>query len=180
MKETLALVCFVLTLSGCETLVTPRYSISADTNVSLRALNATGVGVGPFTGPAEFDTFCRAYGPLVAPDNLTHTAYIRKALEDELKIAGAFAQDPARIILTGTVAKLEFSSTRGLTGGSWTIDLTVSSSNGTKAAVSEYYEFHSGFGADTACRQTAEAFMPAVQNLLGNLVRSAQFNVLLR
>ena len=44
----------------------------------------------------------------------------------------------------------------------------------------ERYEFESGFVADMACKQTAEAYMPAVQNLIGKIVRSPGFKGLLQ
>jgi hypothetical protein len=62
-----------------------------------------------------------------------------------------------------------------LTGGSWTIDLSLSSSNGKNLAVSEYYEFNSGFIATEACRNTAEAFSRAVQNLVGKAIKDRRF-----
>lgn len=167
-------------LSGCETPVTARYSISADNNVAIKALGVTGIGVGAFTGPPSFDANCRALGPLQVADNLTHTQYIQKAFEDELKVAGAFAQGSSRVSLTGQVSRLEFSSTRGLTGGSWTIDMALTSSNGRRMTIAEHYEFPSGFVANEACRQTAEAFSRAVQNLVGKTVRSAEFAGLVR
>ncbi|MDH4094718.1 MAG: hypothetical protein OEV81_08010 [Betaproteobacteria bacterium] len=167
-------------LAACSTYVTPRYSISADTNVALKSLGLSGVGVGAFSGPATFDNACRGAGPLSPPDGLSHTDYIKRALEDELKVAGAHAAGTPRVTLTGTVNKLEFSSSRGLTGGSWTIDLTLRLSNGASMAANEYYEFHSGFIADTACKQTAEAYFPAVQNLIGKVVKSAEFAALVR
>jgi hypothetical protein len=40
------------------------------------------------------------------------------------------------------------------------------------------YEFNSGFIADTACKQTAEAYLPAVQNLIGKLVKAPEFESL--
>jgi hypothetical protein len=166
--------------SGCSTYTTPRYSINADTNVALKSMGISEVAVGAFTGPARFDTACRATGPLAPPDGLTHTTYLRKALEDELKVAGAHTAKNPKTTLTGTVNRLDFSSTRGLTGGSWDVDLTVNSSNGKTMRISEHYEFESGFVADTACKQTAEAYMPAVQNLIGNLIRSADFKLLLQ
>ena len=171
---------FGLLLSGCETPVTARYAILADNNVAIKALGITGVGVGPFTGPATFDANCRAVGALQVADNLTHTQYIQKAFEDELKVAGAFASASPRVTLSGNVSRLELSSTRGLTGGSWTIDLGLTSSNGRKMTVAEHYEFPSGFIANEACRQTAEAFTRAVQNLVGKTVRSPEFAGLVR
>lgn len=116
-------------LSGCESPVTARYSILADNNVAIKGLGVGGIGVGSFTPPSTFDANCRAVGALQISDNLTHTQYIQKAFEDELKVAGAFAQASPRITLTGQIPRMEFSSTRALTGGSWAIDLVLTSSN---------------------------------------------------
>ena len=167
-------------LAGCETPVTARYSILADNNVAIKALGVGAISVGSFTGPPTFDANCRALGALQISDNLTHTQYIQKAFEDELKVAGAFAQASPRITLTGHIPRLEFSSSRALTGGSWTIDLVLTSSNGNRMTVAEYYEFQSGFIATEACRQTAEAYSRAVQNLIGKTVRSPEFANLVR
>jgi hypothetical protein len=169
-----------IVIAGCSTFTTPRYSINADTNVALKALNVSNTGVGSFSGPANFDTSCRAAGPLAPPDGMSHTEYLKKAFEDELKVAGAFGANNPRVVLSGVVNKLEFSSTRGLTGGSWDIDVTLSSSNGSKMSASEHYEFQSGFVADTACKQTAEAYMPTVQNLIKKIVHSPDFKNLVK
>jgi hypothetical protein len=175
MNRVYLIAAIALFLAGCETPTTQRYAISADNNLAIRALNTTGVGVGPFTSVAPFDASCRAFGPMQVSDGLTHVEYIRRALTDELKVAGAFAPASPRIILSGTVNRLEFSTTKGLTGGSWTIELTLTSSNGKVLEVNEYYEFKSGFGANEACRNTAEAFSRAVQDLVGKAVGSPAF-----
>jgi hypothetical protein len=174
-----AIVPLILLISACSTYTTPRYAINADTNVALKALGVTGVSVGAFTGPASFDKACRAAGPLAPPDGMSHTAYIQKAFEDELKVAGAYAASAPRVTLSGVVNKLAFSSSRGLTGGTWDIDLTLNSSNGKTLSVVEHYEFESGFVADTACKQTAETYFRAVQNLISKAVRSSEFSELL-
>jgi hypothetical protein len=176
----LAVLTMVFTVSACSTFTTPRYSISADTNVALKTLGASAIGIGAFSGPAAFDNSCRAAGPLAPPDGMSHTEYLRKAFEDELKVAGVHATDAKRVVLTGTVKRLEFSSSRGITGGSWDIDLAISSSNGRSLSASEHYEFQSGFIADTACKQTAEAYLPAVQNLIGKIVRAPEFKALVQ
>ena len=168
----------VLGLSGCSTYMPQRYSISADNNVALKAIKAGNINVGPFKGLANFDNGCRAAGPISPPDNMSFEAYIQKALADELKVAGKYDDKTPKITLSGELEQLGFSSTRGLTGGSWDIGLRVKSSNGKSVFVSEHYEFNSGFIADTACKQTAEAYYPAVQNLIGKLVRSPDFEAL--
>ena len=169
-----------LMLNGCSTYTTPRYGINADTNVALKSLGDTGLSVGAFTGPATFDNACRAAGPLSPPDGMSHTGYVKKALEDELKVAGLYVANSPRLTLSGVVNKVSFPSTRTLTGGSWDIDLRLKSSNGKSMSVVEHYEFESGFVADTACKQTAEAYFPAVQNLLGKAVRSSEFKALVQ
>ena len=148
--------------------------------MAVKALGVSALGVGEFTGPSSFDANCRALGPVQVADGISHTQYIRKAFEEEFKIAGVFAASSPKVTLTGTVTRLEFSSTRALTGGSWDIDLTLTSSNGSSMKATEHYEFASGFTAPTACKQTAEAFAPAVQNLLGKIFRSAEFRALVR
>ena len=180
MVRRLLMVAACLVLSACETPTTQRYAISADNNLAIKSLNVNGIGVGTFSSPADFSSNCRALGPMQVADGLSHTQYIQKAFEDELKIAGAYAQTGARVVLTGKLEKLEFSSTRALTGGSWTIDLSLRSSNGKAFSVAEYYEFSSGFAAFEACRNTAEAFSRAVQNLVGKAVKHAEFVSLLK
>jgi len=173
-KKILAMGVCALLLTACETPTTQRYSALADNNMAIRNLNTTGVGIGTFQPPAQFSETCRALGPLKVSDNLSHTQYIQKAFEEELKMGGAYASTP-RVTLKGNVDKLEFSSSKGLTGGYWSIDITLVSSNGKSLKTNEYYEFSSGFSAPEACRQTAEAFSRAVQNLVGKTVRDPQF-----
>lgn len=169
----------VLTLTACSTFTPQRYSISADNNVALKSMGVSNIGVGAFTGPASFDRACRGAGPIAPPDNMSFEAYIQKALSDELKVAGMFDDKAPNTTLSGIVEQLSFSSSRGLTGGEWIINLRVNSSNGKSISVSEHYLFESGFIADTACKQTAEAYLPAVQNLIGKLVKSPEFKSLL-
>lgn len=169
-----------LVLTACETPTTQRYAISADNNQAIKTIGASGVGVRTFEAPGDFSPTCRALGPMKVADGLTHTQYIQRAFESELKIAGAFATEGVRVSLGGKVDKIEFSSTRGLTGGFWRINLLLSSSNGKNLSVEEYYEFDSGFAAQEACRNTAEAYSRAVQNLVGKAVRAPGFADLVR
>ena len=165
----------VTLLVACETPTTQRYSISADNNLALKATGATGVVLGEFSSSVNFDASCRMLGPMQVADGLTHTQYIRKAFEEEFKIAGIYATGAPRVRVTGRVTQLEFSSTSGLTGGYWNIELTMQSSNGRSMKVAENYQFNSGFEAASACRNTAEAFSRAVQNLVGKAVRNPAF-----
>ena len=175
MKTLASLLAVAALLAACETPTTQRYSISADNNQAIKSLGASSIGIRTFAGPAGFSSNCRALGPMQVSDGINHTQYIQRAFEDELKIAGAYAQGAARVSIGGKLNKLEFSSSKGITGGYWQIDLTLDSSNGSKLDVSEYYEFNSGFVANDACRNTAEAYSRAVQNLVGKAVKSPTF-----
>ena len=167
------------TVAGCSTFVPQRYSLSADSNQALKGIKAGPVSIGQFSGPAEFDPNCRAAGSIEPPDGMTYESYVRKALIDELKVAGLI-QDQGKRTITGKLEKLAFSSSKGITGGIWEIDLSLSSSNGQTMSVRESYEFKSGFDAGTACKQTADAFMPAVQNLVLTIVSSPDFQRLIK
>lgn len=176
MKTILPLTALSITLAtACSVYTPPRYTISADNNVALRATGGSNINVGSFRSLVALDTSCRGAASISPPDGMTFEAYIQKALTDELKIAGMFDDRSPRITLTGTVEQLSFSSTRAVTGGTWDIGLRVFSSNGKSTFVAEHYEFESGYDGAAACRQTAEAWLPAVQDLLGRLLRSPAF-----
>lgn len=164
--------------AACSTFMPQRYTAAADNVVALRTLNLGSINVGEFKSSTKIDNSCRAVGPISPPDSLSFEAYIQKALADELKIAGVFDDKTPKTTLTGDLTKLDFSSSKGLTGGEWNISLTLKSSNGKSISASETYNFNSGFVADTACKQTAEALLPATQNLIGKLIKNPSFKSL--
>jgi hypothetical protein len=172
----LAVIALISVLSGCSTYSAARYSSNADNVVALRALNGKVVNVGAFsaTKPGEREIMCRGVGPIKTPDGEPFSDFVRKALVDELKLAGAFSAT-APVTLTGNLDAIDFSSA----SGSWSLALTVRSSNGKSMTASEQYAFTSSFYGETACNQTAQALMPAVQNLVGQFVRSSEFTSLL-
>lgn len=164
-----------LFLAGCESYSAPRYGVSADDVVALRAMAPTKVKVGPFTEPKQSVGGCRMAGPITAGDGMGFAAYIGKALSDELKVAGLY-DDSAPVTLTGTIDNLAFSSSVAF----WDIALTVRSSNGKSVSVNEHYEFPSSFTAAAGCQRVANAYFPAVQDLLQKLVKSPDFRSLLQ
>ncbi len=113
---------------------------------------------------------CRGVGPIKTPDGEPFSGFVRKAFLDELRMANAFSES-APVTLTGNLDAIDFSSN----SGQWNLALTVKSSNGKVMSVSDAYAYTSSFYGETACNQTAQAFMPAVQNLVGKVVCSPQF-----
>jgi predicted small secreted protein len=176
MKKIILITASALLLSGCQTFNAQMYGVSTDTNYAIKSLklNET-ISVGEFSLGKPLDTTCRAVGPISLPNNLTFQSYIKKAFEDELKVSGAYAYKAPKVVLSGRINKLDMSSSKGLLRGYWDIDLTLESSNGQSITDSEYHEFDSGFEGISACQNTANAFMPAIQNLIGKIMRSPKF-----
>jgi hypothetical protein len=169
----LIVVALALLVVGCETYMAPRYGISADNVVALKSLAPGQIKVGAFTDPKQFGDGCRAAGPIKVGDGLTFAGYIRKALIDEMKIAGVYNEN-GNVTLTGSVDNLAFSSTVAF----WDIGLTVTSSNGKSVSVQEHYQFPGAFAAVTACKRVSDGYYPAVQNLLQKLIASPDFRAL--
>ncbi|MDP5137837.1 hypothetical protein ORJ04_17935 [Rheinheimera baltica] len=167
----------VLSLSACSTYSVNRYAVSVDNISSLKSLVGSNINVGEFNSATESKTsiMCRGVGPIKTPDGQTFEGFIRKAFVDELKMAELYDGN-APVTLTGTLNSIDFSSA----SGSWDIAMTINSSNGQSISVSESYSFTSSFYGETACNQTAQALMPAVQNLIGKIVQNEGFSNLIK
>ena len=173
------LLILTLALSACGSLSPQRYTAVPDNTPLLRAMGPNQVKVERVTLAIAFSSTCRGGVTIDPPVNMTFEEYVRSALADELKVAGLYSDVGPRIVLTGTIDELSFSSTKSVTQGEWHVGLKVTSSNGRSLRVSEHYQFESGFSGESACRRTAEAFLPAVQNLIAKLIRSAEFRALI-
>ena len=161
--------------AGCSTYSVPRYAVSVDNVTELRKLRGHPISVGDFTTKTGDDSSigCRIVGPIKTQDGEPYAQYIRKALLAELRMAEVYAER-APVTLSGSLDHLDFSSI----AGAWQIGVTVSSSNGKSLHVEESYDFSSSLNGDTACAQTAQAFMPGVQDLIAKLVRDPSFKAL--
>src|SRR5690625_349079 len=175
MKRIILLAAMSVFATGCSTYATDRYTISMDNVVALRSLNGQTINVGEFSAsaPDKRSIVCRAVGPIKPPDGELFSEYIRKAFLDELRMAEVYS-DAAPVTITGNLNSIDFSSGNG----TWNLSLTVNSSNGNSMSVSEEFSYTTSFYGETACNQTAQALMPAVQNLVGKVVRSAEFPAL--
>lgn len=169
----------VVLISGCSTMTPARYSVSVDTNQTLRGYAGAKVVLTSLAEPSEYSANCRLMGPIRAGDGLTIPQFIQQAFNDEFKFADLY--DPAAgTKLTGTVDKIAFSSISGLTNGWWDLGLTLSSPSGGQLSVENRHEFKSGYGAITACNQTAQALGAAVQDLIKKTVADPRFTQLIR
>ena len=175
-----ALLLIFLSMSACQTYSPQRYIPATDTAVVLKTYPKVRARVEPFVLSSAFDAACRGAGDFTPPVNMTVQGYIQQAFSDELKLADLYDEMSPDVVLSGVIDALSFSSAKGLTGGEWNIGIKLSSSNGASMYATENYLFESAFGGDTACKRAAEAFLPATQKLILQVVRSESFRSLLR
>jgi len=172
MSKSFAVVVLAAFISGCSTYAADRYSISADNVTALRNVGSNQINVGEFTStePGLSVLTCRAVGPIKTPDGETFAEFVKEAFVSELKIAELYSPD-GPVTLTGNLDEIDFSSG----SGTWNIALTVDSSNGQSISVREDYSFQTSFAGAVACNQTAQALMPAVQDLIASLIADPRF-----
>lgn len=185
LSKTKVLVIFVLPvlLFGCATRATNRYSPRTENIMKLRNLNDQKVTVGDFNSKAETPSasgdkssmMCRAAGPIKTPNGRPYYVYIKDAFVDELQMAKVYKSD-AEVKITGTVNRVNFSST----SGEWYLGWTLKSSNGKSLSVSNTSSFTTSFNAAVACDEAAKAFSPAVQDLVAKTVNHPKFKTLLK
>lgn len=178
MKAALCLLVCVTAAAACSGYTANTYSVSAENVVALRQLpSENSINVGEFTSDLDFKKTlsCRGGAPLGVPGDKAFHEYIREALVTELMIAERFAPN-APVTLTGKLNALDFESM----GGSWNLDVTFVSSNGKSISIKDSYSYESSIIADSACQQTAQAFMPAVQQMIKRLITHPDFKSLLQ
>lgn len=178
MKKTFLAAGVALLMAGCSTMTPARYSVSMDNNQALKTYQGSTMQLASLEAADKYDANCRLMGPIQATDNMTIPQFVQKAFNDEFKFADVYGESGAK--LTGTLDRIAFSSTAGLTGGWWDLAITLKSSNGKSLNAQNRYEFKSGFDAITACNQTAQALAPAVQDLIKKTVTDPQFQELLK
>lgn len=176
MRSILSII-IVLLISGCSTYSVNRYSNNADNVVSLRNYQENKIGVGEFTAtePGRTSITCRGVGPIATPDSETFEKFIQNAFVAELQLAEAYDENDANKI-TGNLDKLDFNSNSGY----WYIDLTIKSLSGESISVSEQFKYKTSFYGETACNQTAQAMMPAVQNVIHQVILHPEFGNLVK
>jgi len=167
----------VVLSAGCSTMQPPRYSIFVDNIQELKNYTDAQVQVSDINLSANFSAGCRLMGPIEPADGLTIPMFIKKAFNDEFKMAGIYSELGNQV--SGDITHITFSSIDGLTNGNWDIGLSLKSTNGTSFTVSNKYLFTSGFDAITACNATADALTPAVQDLINKVIKHQEFKNLL-
>ena len=170
----LAMVVTAALISGCAYNTSP-YGASVRNVETIKANNIKPVAVAQFSSakPGLASITCRAAGPVTVTPSFE--SYIERAFIDELKLAGAF-NPGSNITLAGKLEEVDFSS--GMTDGNWTFMLTVSNNRNESFTTKSTFGFSGSFIADKACKEVAQAFGPAVQKLIEDVVRDPTFKQL--
>lgn len=163
-------------LSGCETTNSIPYKASTANVISIQqTLQASGkkVSVGTITlAPGvEESPLCRLNGPVKVAPGKSLPQYITEAFQEELFLAQVY-QASAPTIIDGRLETLSFSS---VTPANWEITMSVKSNVSPGYSVSVKYPFETSWTAYSACKNVADAFGPAVQELLKQVVTHPKF-----
>ena len=170
----LALVAIASAISGCAYNASP-YGASVKNVEAIKTTNIRPIAVGKFQAakPGQSSITCRAAGPVTVSPSFE--SYIEKAFIDELKLAGVYSASSS-LVLTGKLEEIDFSS--GMTDGNWAFTLVVTNSRNESLTTKSKFGFSGSFVADKACQEVAQAFVPAVQKLIEDVVRDPKFRQL--
>lgn len=158
-------------LTGCAYNAAP-YGAAVQNVDTIKTYNLKPVSVGKFQAskPGNASITCRAAGPVTVSPSFE--SYIEQAFVDELKLAGIY-NSSSPLVLTGKLEQVDFSS--GMTDGNWSFTLTLTNTRNESLTTQSKFGFSGSFVADKACQEVAQAFGPAVQKLIGDVVRDPKF-----
>lgn len=173
-------VCALCVCFGCLSNPILPYSSSLNNIMTIKKIAAGGkINIGPFTsakqGITEFQ--CRMEGPSIIPNNMTIEQYIEKAFRDDFILADIYSAD-AKQSLTGKIAFVDVRSPVG--EGKWMFKVVYSINNREMFTIDSEYKFPSAFHAGRACKETASAFVPAVQQLVIQTCQHPEFQKAVR
>jgi hypothetical protein len=167
---------FVLT--GCETTSSIPYTSSTENVLQFQsALSQSDVKVklGSFAESESIgELTCRLLGPIDVSRGKTRAEYIKDAMQTELFLAQAYSVD-SDIVIEGKLDSLNFSS---VSPASWEFGFTIFSNKSSGYSVNTKYQFNTSYSAYSACKNVADAFGPAVQDLINTIVTHPDFAAL--
>jgi hypothetical protein len=168
-------------MAGCSTTNSIPYKASIANVISVqKTLESQGktvsiASISPAAGVEE-SPLCRLMGPVKVAPGKTLSQYISDAFQEELFMAKVYSPDAPNVI-KGTIKNLSFSS---VSPANWDITMAVESNNSPGYTVTSKYAFDTSFDAISACKNVADAFGPAVQDLLKQVVTHPQFGSLVK
>ena len=168
-------------LAGCSTTNSIPYKASTTNVITLQnnlKQSNTKVTLGTFSlaNGVEEELMCRLMGPVKIAPGKTLSTFIKEAFQEELFLAQAYDTN-APVKIEGRIERLSFSS---VSPANWEIAMRVTSNKSQGYTVAVKYNYDTSFDAYSACRNVADAFSPAVQELLRQVITNPQFNQLVK
>ena len=166
----------MIVLTGCETTSSIPYSASTQNVLNFqKQLPETNVSLGSFVDSNHMEELtCRLLGPIDVSRGKSKAEYIKDAMQTELFLAQVYSVD-SDVIIEGKLDAVNFSS---VSPANWEFEFTVSSNLYTGYTVKTKYEFNTSYSAYSACKNVADAFGPAVQDLINTIVTHPDFSKL--
>lgn len=179
--KSIIILSFVLTVVGCATTNSNSYKASTNNVITLQnnlKQNNIKVSLGSFalTNGTDDQFTCRMLGPLKVAPGKTIPTYIKEAFQEELFLAQSYDSN-SKIVLEAQIDHLAFSS---VSPAYWDISMRISSNNSAGYTVAVKYNFDTSWDAFSACKNVADAFAPAVQELLKQVVTNQKFGELVK
>ncbi|AXH10654.1 hypothetical protein CP960_06610 [Malaciobacter halophilus] len=169
----------VLLFSGCANKVYD-YSMSTDNILNLKSIAKDGktINLGEFTDKNNESTLmCRLSTPVGTAKGVTFISYIKEAFKKELVVADILDNNST------TVIGMRLNDIYGSTvfgNAYWEFDVTVTSSNKEEMTVKSRYDYESSYLASSACSEMQRSFVPAVQKLIGDIIKNQKFKNLIQ
>lgn len=181
MLKTGIVICCALLITGCATTNSIPYKASTSNVITIQnTLKGTNskITLGEFSiaNGVEQELNCRMLGPVKVSPGKSLSGYIKEAFQEELFMAQAY-DTAASVKIDGVIEKIAFSS---VSPANWEIVMRLSSNKSSGYTVAVKYDYDTSFDAWSACRNVADAFAPAVQELLKKVVTHPQFSQLSR
>jgi hypothetical protein len=170
-----------LMLAACSTTNSIPYKASTSNVItlqnSLKASN-TKIALGTFSlgNGVDEEMMCRMLGPVKVAPGKSLSTFIKEAFQEELFLAQAYDSN-SPVSVEGRIERLAFSS---VSPANWEITMRVSSNKSAGYTVGIKYSYDTSFDAWSACKNVADAFSPAVQELLRQVVTNPQFSQLVK
>lgn len=163
-----------LLLSACETTNSAvPYEASTDNVIAIQqGLKAKKVSVASVALGHDVSEhlMCRLNGDVTVGSGKTLSQFVKEALQKELFTAQTY--DPHGPAVRARIDQMSFSS---VAPANWQITMHVESDQSSGYTVQEKYEFATSWTAAGACKNVADAFSPAVQDLINKVVTDPKF-----
>lgn len=171
----------VAVMVGCSTTNSIPYKASTSNVITLQnnlKQTNTKVTLGTFSlaNGIDEELMCRMLGPVKVAPGKTLSTFIKEAFQEELFLAQAYDTN-APVTIEARIERLSFSS---VSPANWDIAMRVSSNKSPGYSVNVKYNYDTSFDAWSACKNVADAFSPAVQELLRQVVTNPQFTQLVK